>query len=162
MVAVPVGVHASSRVSRPLFGNRPPFEPSATRASPVREASIKGDPNLMQQTWTWTLVSATLAVAFAIVGLLSTTFYPGATPVLTSALLLASLGSTAAAFTLVARRVRRLELENEGLIEEISQQFDRVKDKLDIFGEALAEPRQVTPEAPAQAPDEPLRRVMVK
>ena len=114
----------------------------------------------MQQSWTSTLVSATLAVAFALTGLLSTTFYPGATPLLTTALLLASLGATATAFALVARRVRRLELENEGLIEEISQQFDRVHDKLEIFGEALAEPRTLAPEEPKA--DEPVRRVMVK
>ena len=116
----------------------------------------------MQQSWTPTLLSATLAVAFAVVGLLSTSFYPGATPFLSSALLLASLAATATAFTFVARRVRRLELENEGLIEEISQKFDRVQDKLEIFGEALAEPRTLAPQEPAKASDEPLRRVMVK
>lgn len=115
----------------------------------------------MQQSWTPTLLSATLAVAFAIVGLASTALYPGATPLLSSALLVASLGATATAFALVAARVRRLELENEGLIEEISQKFDRVQDKLEIFGEALAEPRTLAPEE-TQAPDEPLRRVMVK
>lgn len=115
----------------------------------------------MQQSWTPTLVSATLAIAFAAIGLASTTLYPGATPLLASGLLLASLAATGTAFTLVALRLRRLELENEGLIEEISQKFDRVEDKLDIFGEALAEPRTLAPEAPAKG-DEPLRRVMVK
>ena len=116
----------------------------------------------MQQSWTPTLLAGTLAVAFAAVGLASTAVYPGATPLVSSALLLASLGATATAFTLVARRVRRLELENEGLIEEISQKFDRVQDKLEIFGEALAEPRSLAPEEPVKASDEPLRRVMVK
>lgn len=115
----------------------------------------------MQQSWTPTLLSAALAIAFAAVGLVSTTFYPGATPLLTTGLLLASIGATATAFTLVVRRLRRLELENEGLIEEISQQFDRVNDKLEIFGEALAEPRTLSPQD-AKAADEPARRVMVK
>lgn len=106
----------------------------------------------MQKTWTLTLMGATLAVAFAAVGLLSTTLYPGATPLLTTGLLGASLACTGLVFTLVASRVRRLELENEGLIEEISQRFDRVKDELEIFGEALG----------ASAEDPAVQRLVVK
>lgn len=116
----------------------------------------------MQQNWTSTLVLATLAVAFALVGLFSATFYPGATPVLTTGLFVASLASTAAAFTLVTMRVRRLELENEGLIVEISQEFDRMKDKLEIFGDALAEPRSVTTAERVPLEAETTRRVVVK
>ena len=117
----------------------------------------------MQQSWTPTLLSALLAIALAAVGLASTTLYPGAAPLVTTSLLLGSLASTATAFTLVALRLRRMELENEGLIEEISQKFDRVQDKFEIFGEALQEPRSISPDAPAaRETDEPLRRVMVK
>lgn len=109
--------------------------------------------------WTLTLVFASLAVAFAAVGLGLGTIDPGAAPLVATSLLAASLGCTAAAFVRVAQRVRRLELENEGLIEEISQEFDRVKDKIEIFSEALTEPRSLTPEDVERAP---LRRVSVK
>lgn len=109
--------------------------------------------------WIWTVVSAALAVAFAIVGLGLETFYPGAAPLVSTALLAGSLGATGVGFARVALRVRRLELENVGLIEEISQEFDRVKDKLEIFSEALADPLHITPE---QAESAPLRRVTVK
>ncbi|HUR68435.1 MAG TPA: hypothetical protein VM370_04255 [Candidatus Thermoplasmatota archaeon] len=112
-----------------------------------------------QSNWSLTLVLASLAVAFALVGLGLGTLYPGAAPLVSTALLGASLGCTAGAFTRVAMRVRRLELENEGLIEEISQEFDRVKDKIEIFGEALAEPRSLTP---AEIEEAPLRRVTIK
>ena len=114
------------------------------------------------RSWTLTLLAATLAVTLAVVGMGLSAFYPGAAPAVGTALLLGSLASTAAAFTLVAMRVRRLELENEGLIEEISQEFDRVKDKLEIFGEALAEPRTLTPEDESARRAEPSRRVVVK
>lgn len=117
--------------------------------------------NPRQNAWTPTFLSAALAVAFAAVGLALSVFYPGAAPTVAAGLLVASLGSTAFAFTRLALRVRRLELENEGLIEEISQEFDRVKDKLEIFSEALAEPRSLTPEEEVRA-DAPLRRVVVK
>ena len=113
----------------------------------------------LKHAWTLTLIASTLAVAFAATGLVSATFYPGVAPAFTSGLMLASLGSTAAAFGLVAVRVRRLELENEGLVEELSQEFDRVKDKLEIFGEALAEPRTLEPE---EAEAAPLRRVTIR
>ncbi len=116
---------------------------------------------IADKNWIATLVSASIAVTLAAVGLLATRVDPGLSPLISSGILLGSLGATAFAFTLVALRVRRLELENEGLIEEVSQQFDRVKDKLEIFSEALAEPRSISPEAPVPA-DEPLRRVMVK
>lgn len=111
------------------------------------------------QSWTLTFVSAALAIGFAAAGLGLTAFYPGAAPMVASGLLLASLACTATAFTRVALRLRRLELENEGLVEEISQEFDRVKDKLEIFSEALAEPRTITPE---EQHNVPLRRVTIK
>ena len=110
--------------------------------------------------WTFTLVFATLAVALAAVGLGLSGLYPGAAPLVTTALLLGSLAFTAAAFARVAMRLRRLELENEGLVEEIAQEFDRVKDKLEIFSEALAEPRSLTPDEVDA--DVPMRRVTVK
>ena len=109
--------------------------------------------------WTWTLVLAVLAISLAAVGLGLESFYPGAAPLVSTALLVGSLASTAGAFTRVALRVRRLELENIGLIEEISQEFDRVKDKIEIFSEALADPRSITPE---EVKNVPLRRVTVK
>ncbi|HET6403361.1 MAG TPA: hypothetical protein VFH78_01835 [Candidatus Thermoplasmatota archaeon] len=113
----------------------------------------------VDNNWTVTLVCATLAVAFALAGLGLNGIYPGAAPLVATGLLVASLGFTAAAFTRVALRVRRLELENEGLIEEISQEFDRVKDKIEIFSEALAEPRSITPE---EIDNTPMRRVTIK
>lgn len=115
----------------------------------------------MDSNWTLTFIAVTLAVAFAVVGLSLTGFYPGAAPLVSLGLLVASLASTGFAFTRLAMRVRRLELENEGLIEEISREFDRVKDKLEIFGDALAEPRTLTPGHEVEA-DAPLRRVTVK
>jgi hypothetical protein len=117
---------------------------------------------LDSKNWTLTLVLATLAVALAAVGLASTAIAPGATPVFATSLLLGSLAGTAGAFTLVALRVHRLELENLGLIEEVAQEFDRVRDRMDIFSEALAEPRSLAPGEAAPRADEPLRRVMVK
>lgn len=111
------------------------------------------------KNWTITLVLATLAVAFALAGLGLNGFYPGAAPLVATSLLAASLASTAGAFGRVAMRLRRLELENEGLIEEISQEFDRVKDKIEIFSEALAEPRSITPE---ETSNTPMRRVTIK
>lgn len=114
-----------------------------------------------KDSWTLTLVSATTAVALAAAGLLLTTLAPGAAPAASSAILAASLGATATAFTLIAGRVRRLELENEGLIEEISQEFQRVKDKVEIFEEALVATgdggARVGPEATVDS-----HRVMVK
>ena len=106
------------------------------------------------ESWTLTLVAGTVAVALAAAGLLLTTLAPGAAPSVSALLLATSLGATGTAFTLVAARVRRLELENEGLIEEISQEFQRVKDKVEIFEEALA-PDEDALEASA-------RRVVVK
>lgn len=131
---------------------------------------------LVDNNWTVTLVFATLAVGFALAGLGlggmypgalnepagssgSSAFGPAAAPLVASALLAGSLACTGVAFTRVAMRVRRLELENEGLIEEISLEFDRVKDKIEIFSNALAEPRSITPEEVDSAP---LRRVTVK
>lgn len=110
--------------------------------------------------WTWTLIFATLAIAFAAAGFGLGGLYPGAAPLVGTALLLGSLASTAVAFTRVAMRVHRLELDNEGLIEEISQEFDRVRDKLEIFSESLAEPRSLTPEDVDL--NTPMRRVTVK
>ena len=112
-------------------------------------------------SWTSTLLLASLAIAFAAVGLGLTGLYPGAAPLVSVALLVGSLGCTAGAFAQVALRVRRLELENEGLIEELSQEFDRVKDKIEIFAEALAEPRTLQPEV-VESADVPMRRVAVK
>ena len=117
----------------------------------------------VDNNWSFTLVLATLAVAAALTGLGMNALYPGAAPLVMTGLLAASLLCTAGAFTRVAIRLRRLELENEGLIEEISQEFDRVKDKIEIFSEALAEPRSLSPESPAApASSEAVRRVMVK
>ena len=46
---------------------------------------------------------------------------------------------------------------------DFAQEFDRVKDKIDIFAEALTEPRSVeTMEPTTVKADEPLRRVAVK
>lgn len=114
----------------------------------------------VDNNWTWTLVLATLAVAFATIGLGLTGLYAGAAPLVATGLLVASLACTAGAFARVALRVRRLEMENMGLIEEISQEFDRVKDKLEIFSEALAEPRSIQPEVKEH--DVPMRRVTIK
>lgn len=111
-----------------------------------------------KESWTLTLVSATAAVALAAAGLLLTTVSPGAAPSVAAALLAASLGATATSFTLVASRVRRLELENEGLIEEISQEFQRVKDKVEIFEEAFATSSDLTIEDATSA----AHRVVVK
>ncbi|HET6403360.1 MAG TPA: hypothetical protein VFH78_01830 [Candidatus Thermoplasmatota archaeon] len=112
------------------------------------------------KNWTFTLVLASLAIAFAGAGLGLAGLYPGAAPLVGTSLLAASLACTAGAFGRVALRLRRLELEHEGLVEEISQEFDRVKDKVEIFAEALAEPRSLTPdEVDASLPT---RRVMVK
>lgn len=116
----------------------------------------------MTRHWIWTLLAATLAVALAGVGLTLTSLYPGAAPGLATALLLGSLALTATAFGRIALRVRRLELENEGLIEEVSQEFDRVKDKLDIFAEAMDAPRSLTPDQAEAAEAANARRVMVK
>lgn len=110
--------------------------------------------------WTFTLVFATLAVTLAAVGLGLTGLSPGLAPLAATSLLLGSLAFTAAAFARVALRVRRLELENEGLIEEISQEFDRVKDKLEIFREALTEPLSLQPQD-VEA-NTPMRRITIK
>ena len=104
--------------------------------------------------WNLTLVAATVAVALAAAGLLLNALSPGAAPVVSAALLATSLGATGVAFTFLAMRVHRLELENEGLIEEISQEFQRVKDRIEIFGEALA--------PDAEAMEDAARRVVVK
>lgn len=112
-----------------------------------------------KNSWTQTLAAAVVAVTLALTGLVLSTFSPATGPLVTNAILLGSLGATALAFTNLALRLRRLELENEGLIEELSQEFDRVKDKLEIFGEALQEPRTLSPE---EAENTPMRRVMVK
>ena len=112
-----------------------------------------------ENNWTFTLVLATLAVAFAFAGLGLDGLYPGAAPLVAAGLLAVSLACTAGAFTRLAMRVRRLELENEGLIEEISQEFDRVKDKIEIFTEALAEPRSIQPQ---EIESTPMRRVTIK
>ncbi|MFA5862810.1 MAG: hypothetical protein WDA16_14050 [Candidatus Thermoplasmatota archaeon] len=117
---------------------------------------------LENKNWLMTTVAATLAVVLAAVGLLSSTLYPGATPALTAALFVGSVAATATAFTGMALRVRRLEMENLGLIEEISQEFDNVKDKISIFAEALDAPRSMSPQVPAKPADEPLRRVTIK
>lgn len=113
--------------------------------------------NSAENHWTLTLASAVTAAAFALVGLGLETVYAGAAPLLSTALLVSSLGATGIAFTRLAMRVRRLEIENLGLIEEISQEFDRVKDKIELYDSALADPRSMTPEASL-----PLRRVTVK
>jgi hypothetical protein len=111
--------------------------------------------------WLLTLILATLAVSFAAIGLAGTTLIPVQAPAFTGALLLASLGCTAGAFGVLASRLRRLELENEGLIEELSQEFDRVKTKIEIFEEAFQEPRTLAPET-VEAQEDAVRRVVVK
>lgn len=117
---------------------------------------------LSNKSWTPTLLLATLAIAFAATGLALTSFYPGAAPLVATGLLAASLTATTGAFTLVATRVRRLELENEGLIEEVSQEFARVQDRIDIFGEALEAPRSLTPEEAEIVEKASARRVVIK
>lgn len=112
-----------------------------------------------KNSWTQILVAAVIAVTLAATGLAVTTLSPGTPVLVTGGLLLTSLAATGVAFTSLALRLRRLELENEGLIEELSQEFDRVKDKLEIFGEALREPRTLSPE---EVENSPMRRVMVK
>lgn len=95
----------------------------------------------IDSNWTWTLVFATLAITLATVGLGLEGLYPDSAPLVSTALLVSSLLFTGAAFGRLAMRVRRLELENEGLIAELSQEFDRVKDRLDVYQEALAASR---------------------
>lgn len=112
--------------------------------------------------WLLTLVLATLAVSFAVVGLVGTTLVPIETPAFTAALLAASLACTAGAFGILASRLRRLELENEGLIEELSQEFDRVKTKIEVFEEAFEEPRSFPPGQTVKVEGQSLRRVTVK
>lgn len=112
-----------------------------------------------KNSWTTTFAAAVVAITLAACGLALTTFSPGTSVLVTNGLLLGSLGATAMAFGNLALRLRRLELENEGLIEEISQEFDRVKDKMEIFGEALESPRSLSPE---EIESTPMRRVMVK
>lgn len=114
---------------------------------------------LAKNSWTQTLVAAVIAVTLAATGLVLTTFSPATGVLVTNGLLLGSLAATGTAFTTLALRLRRLELENEGLIEEISQEFDRVKDKIEIFGEALESPRTLAPE---EIENTPMRRVMIK
>jgi hypothetical protein len=114
---------------------------------------------LAKNSWTQTLVAAVVALTLAATGLMLTTVSPTTSVLVTNGLLLASLGATGIAFTTLALRLRRLELENEGLIEEISQEFDRVKDKMEIFGEALERPHTLSPE---EVENTPMRRVMVK
>lgn len=111
------------------------------------------------QTWTSTLALAASAVVLAGAGLALVTILPAAPLLVSGGLLVGSLACTGGAFAGLALRVRRLEMENMGLIEEISQEFDRVKDKLEIFGDALVEPTSIPVEDEANVP---LRRVMVK
>ena len=114
---------------------------------------------LAKNSWTTTFAAAVVAITLAACGLLVTSFSPGTSVLVTNGLLLGSLVATGVAFANLALRLRRLELENEGLIEEISQEFDRVKDKIEIFGEALESPRTLSP---GEAESTPMRRVMVK
>ena len=116
----------------------------------------------LTRSWTWTLLAATLAIAFAGIGLSLTSLAPGAAPGLSAGLLLASLGATTLAFGQVAYRVRKIELENEGLIEEISQEMDRVHDKFEIFNDALTAPRSLSPEEMEHTEVASARRVLVK
>ncbi len=112
-----------------------------------------------KNSWTQILTAAVIAVTLAATGLALTAFSPATGSLVTGALLLSSLVATGVAFGSLAMRLRRLELENEGLIEEISQEFDRVKDKLEVFGDALSAPRSLSPE---EVENTPMRRVMVK
>lgn len=116
----------------------------------------------MTRNWTLTFATALFAVILAAAGLGLSAFSATASPTLTTALLAGSLACTALAFARVSLRVRRLELENEGLIEEISQEFDRVRDKLEIFSESLQSPRTLSPEEAAAAEQADVRRVVVK
>jgi hypothetical protein len=114
----------------------------------------------LTRPWIWTFSAALAATVLAAAGLLANLLVPAGSPALAAPLLMASLACTAVAFARMALRVRRLELENEGLVEEISQEFDRVKGKLDIFSDALAAPGA---SAPAEATDRTgQRRVVVK
>jgi hypothetical protein len=111
--------------------------------------------------WIVTLILATFAVSFAAAGLLGSTLFGVSSALFTTTLLVGSLAATAGAFGMLASRLRRLELENEGLIEELSQEFDRVRTKIEIFGEALESPRSLSPES-VEAQDAAVRRVVVK
>lgn len=110
------------------------------------------------KSWILALAAACCAIAFAVAGLLLQSFVPGVAPTLGMALLAASLASTVIAFGGLAARVHRLEMENMGLIEEIAQEFNRVKDKLEIFGDALSPAQNVK----VEDENAPLRRVVVK
>lgn len=112
------------------------------------------------KSWVFTVAAASLAVALALTGLGLAILAPAAAPALGTALLAGSFAGTGGAFALLAARVRRLEMENMGLVEELSQEFDRVKDKLAIFEDALAEPRSIEPTVEAE--NTPLRRVVIK
>lgn len=112
------------------------------------------------RAWTFTIAAGSLAVVLATVGLLMPALAPAAPAAFPIALLVASLAATATAFTVLARRVHRLEMENLGLVEEISQEFDSVRDKLEIFGEALADPQRLT--VTEHEVNVPARRVEVK
>lgn len=104
--------------------------------------------------WTLILVTATVAATLAGVGLVGSMILPAEFAALSAAALGGALTASTAAFSLVALRLRRLELENEGLVEELSQEFDRVKEQLEV------EPRSYTPDGPAARAVQ--QRVMVK
>lgn len=89
--------------------------------------------------WTLILVSATVAVTLAAVGLVGISILPAEYAALSAAALGGALTASTAAFSFVAMRLRRLELENEGLIEEISQEFERVHDSTRSFSPEVHE-----------------------
>lgn len=115
-----------------------------------------------ERFWTFTMLAASCAIAFAIGGLALSALAPSAPAYAASTLLIGSLASTAAAFGLLAARVRRLETENAGLVEELSQEFERVKDKLEIYGEALQESQRVPLRDAEVDANTPMRRVPLK
>ena len=115
-----------------------------------------------ERFWTLTMLAASCAIAFAIGGLAVSAVAPAAPAYAASTLLIGSLASTAAAFTLLAVRIRRLETENAGLVEELSQEFERVKDKLEIYGDALQETQRVPLRDAEMEANTPMRRVPLK
>lgn len=112
-----------------------------------------------ERFWPMTMLAAGFAIAFAVAGGALRWFAPDAPALLGTGFLAVSLAATATAFGLVAARVRRLEMENTGLVEEMTQQFERVRSQMDVFDDALSAPRSITPEEEANTP---MRRVPLK
>ncbi|HEX2022413.1 MAG TPA: hypothetical protein VHH36_06845 [Candidatus Thermoplasmatota archaeon] len=109
--------------------------------------------------WTLVLLVASASLAAGLGGIASAAL---ALSWLAVGLFAAALAGSALTFGLLARRVRHLERAQEGLVEELSQELDRFKDKLDAFSAALAKPRTIAPEEREAAEQAATRRVTVK